>query len=345
MANKYPPLMHPLVDVKTGRVTAGPWAQFFQGAAAAEVVPVDSTPTQYDAGDSGAAKTIDWTNGDAQLLRLTADTVITFTGGVAGGSYVLRLATAPGGPYTVTWPASVVWDGDVEPGLSAGVSGLDLVAWYFDGTTYLGAGANASALTQGLPEVPLAVRHGGTGQFSVSKGDLLVGVAGGTLSKLPVSTAAGTVLTANPAVAGGMEWQAGSDAARVACSVYLSTNFVANTGVLYPIEWDTEDFDVAGMHDNGAPTLITVPTAGLYQVTAGMQWSGQLDEFMYIDINRNGSLRARSIGIGGYGRSPAWIFSLAAGDTLSVTLHHDAGVARTVYGGSYSTFCQVLQVK
>jgi hypothetical protein len=333
---KLPPLMHPLVD-RTGRVTAGPWAEFFQGTESSSVpagtgdvvgpagaidndfavfdgptgklikdggttltpqfaavgvgVPPEAGSAlkvqghaylaQYDAGNSGAAKTIDWQNGNEQILVIDGNTSFTFVNGKAGARYVLRLKTAAGGPWSLFWPTSVVWAAGTPPEPNPLTDGLTLIAWYCDGTNYIGAGTAAAS----------------------------------------------------------------PDAGRAFCSVYLSTDFVANTGVPYVIDWDVEYADDLGMHDNGNPSVITVLNPGVYQVTVGANWSGNLTEYMLLSVRVNGTIVATSAASNGYGRSPAWLLSLSLGDTISVVLRQSNGVAKNVYGGNFMTFCQVFQVK
>ena len=300
---------------------------------------------QHDAGSSGAAATIDWQHGNSQLLLLTDNVVLTFVNGKPGGRYFLRLKQGPGAPFAPVWPGSVVWSGDVSPTFSQVEDGLDVVGFYNDGTNYIGAGANAAALTQGLPEIPLAVRHGGTGHFVVAEGDLFVGAADGTLSKLPVSSLPGCVLTNDASVPGKVKWAPASDAARVACSVYIASDFVLNDAVFYKVEFDTEDWDAAGMHDNGNPTRITIPVAGFYLVMPSVSWIVSGDGYMACRVLINGTLRAESGGIGNGYRPPTYVFSLAAGDYIEIELWQHNGYPALVYGGAYRTSCQVTQVK
>ena len=452
---KTPPLMHPLVD-KAGRVTAGPWSEFFQpdpaGAAPAgsgdvigptppvtdgdlavfdgtdgkklkdggpvptgggggnttapyvllgldaglpnskvligtpkrvsvtegpasvalstpQDLDTDSTPqfagqglgtpaeagsvvkaaghtyvVQHDAGSSGAAITIDWRNGNSQILLLTGNAVLTFVNGKAGGRYFLRFKQGPGAPYAPTFPASVVWSGDVPPTFSQDENDLDVVGFYNDGTNYIGAGANAAALTQGLPENPLAVRHGGTGHFAVAAGDLFVGAADGTLSKLPVPSLPDFVLTADASVPGKVKWAPAVGSARVACSIYIATNFVMNTGSWYWIDWDSELWDDAGMHDNGNPSRITIPVDGYYWIKPFALWSAYAG-WMAIQIFKGASFLAECGGYGPYIQPGGFVFPLSAGDYLRFRMDQQTGVAQTCYGGSWATGVQVIQVK
>jgi hypothetical protein len=94
------------------------------------------TFTEFDNGSSGAAKTIDWNNGQKQKVTLTANTTLTFTAPLGAGSFTLRLIQDGTGGRSVTWPATVKW-----PGTAADISDLTLNQYtvasiYYDGTNY-----------------------------------------------------------------------------------------------------------------------------------------------------------------------------------------------------------------
>jgi len=74
----------------------------------------------YDAGNSGAAKTIDWDNGNAQYLTLTGAAVLTLNNPISGFHYALYINTGAGG-FTPTFPGSLVWfDAVPTPPTTAG---------------------------------------------------------------------------------------------------------------------------------------------------------------------------------------------------------------------------------
>ncbi|MBC8437046.1 hypothetical protein H8D85_01835 [bacterium] len=43
----------------------------------------------------------------------------------------------PGG-HTITWDNNVKWAGGTAPTLSTGANAIDILSFYFDGTTYYG---------------------------------------------------------------------------------------------------------------------------------------------------------------------------------------------------------------
>jgi hypothetical protein len=102
---------------------------------------------QNDAGNSGAAKTIDWNDGNCQKLTLTGNCTLTLSNPVAGATYLLRISQDATGSRTITWPAAVHWSGGTAPVLTTTASRVDLIALYYDGTSYFGSqvGANYTA--------------------------------------------------------------------------------------------------------------------------------------------------------------------------------------------------------
>lgn len=94
---------------------------------------------EYDAGNSGAAKTIDWlANGITQKVTMTADCTFTFTAPLAGEILVLKQVQDGTGTWTPTWPASVEWGADGEPSWSETADEVNIAVFFYDGTTYWG---------------------------------------------------------------------------------------------------------------------------------------------------------------------------------------------------------------
>lgn len=83
------------------------------------------SPT-YDNGNSGAAKTIDWNNGNQQFLTLNAGCTLTFSNPANDGRYVFLINSAG---FTVTWPGTVEWGTIGVPSFSSDY-GL-FTFWYF----------------------------------------------------------------------------------------------------------------------------------------------------------------------------------------------------------------------
>jgi len=95
-------------------------------------------PSENNAGNSSTAQTIDWSAGSSQLSTLTGNVTYTFSNGVAGGAYVLRIATGAGS-FTATWPAAVKWSGGTAPTITTTASKVDLINFYYDGTNWYGS--------------------------------------------------------------------------------------------------------------------------------------------------------------------------------------------------------------
>ena len=127
-------------DAATVRLglTKGTINQVLEELVALEATLGKNFITQYAAGNSGAALTIDWANGDTQTVTLTGNCTFTFSNPTAGHYYTLRLAQDATGSRTVTWPAAVKWPGGTVPTLTTTASRVDVITFYYDGTNYLG---------------------------------------------------------------------------------------------------------------------------------------------------------------------------------------------------------------
>lgn len=308
---------------------------------------------QYDAGSSGAAKTIDWQNGNPQILLLTADCTLTFSNPKAGAHYVLRLLQNAGAPFAVTWPGNVVWSGDLEPTLSQVAGGKDLIAFYYDGTDYIGAGANASALSQGLPENPLAVLHGGTGLFSIAKGQLLAGNASGGFSKVAAPANDGDVLVGDASADGGVAF---ATSVMATAHVYLSSDTTADVNVEKLIEWDAEVADTFGMHSNVTnPSRLTIPSGhgGTYLVTVGIGWASLVGS-VATRLYKNGTLVGQDLSVGSNVVAPytsplmrSFQVALVPTDYIEIKVeyvYNTGASSPAIDGGTASTFVHATQL-
>ena len=87
---------------------------------------------------SALAATIDWDNGNMQVLDLQTGgnvNTLTINNPKAGASYFIKIIQSGGG--TITWPAAVKWaENDTYAG-SGGAGDIDAVALTYDGTSYL----------------------------------------------------------------------------------------------------------------------------------------------------------------------------------------------------------------
>lgn len=89
----------------------------------------------FDAGSSGAAKTLNWNDGQRQLVTLTGNVTFTLTNPVDGVEYTIIIATGAGA-FTATWPASVLWPGGTAPTITVAAAKVDIIRLLFrNGTT------------------------------------------------------------------------------------------------------------------------------------------------------------------------------------------------------------------
>lgn len=112
-----------------------------------------------------------------------------------------------------------------------------------------------------------------------AKGDLLVGSANDTVSRLAVASTAGYVLTVDSAEATGLKWAAAASGGSSfsGCSLYGTDpgNFEISAGASTLITWNQELFDVGGYHSTSSNTdRITIPSgkAGYYLINAAIEW-------------------------------------------------------------------------
>ena len=83
---------------------------------------------------SGSGGVINWPAGQKQQFTMSGTGTLTFTAPAGPCNLMLKLIN--GGAYTITWPAAVDWAGGAEPSWTS--SGTDIVAFFYDGTTYYG---------------------------------------------------------------------------------------------------------------------------------------------------------------------------------------------------------------
>lgn len=90
-------------------------------------------------GNSGAAKTIDFEDGNDQDITLTDNVTLTFSNPVDTGRYVLMVLTGAGS-FDITWPSNVHWVGDT-PVVTAAAGKMDLFTFIYhaDLDLYFGA--------------------------------------------------------------------------------------------------------------------------------------------------------------------------------------------------------------
>jgi hypothetical protein len=102
-----------------------------------------SPKPEFNNGNSGAAPTIDWSNGQSQKIVLTANATATLTNPVAGEVYMLKVVQDGTGSRTLTLPGTAKWAGAAAATLTTTAAAIDVLTLYFDGTNYfVSAGLN-----------------------------------------------------------------------------------------------------------------------------------------------------------------------------------------------------------
>lgn len=95
--------------------------------------------TEYDNGNSGTSKTIDWgSNGHKQKITMTGDCTFTFTAPAGPCNLLLKMIQDGTGGRVVTWPSAVKWPGGTKPAHS-GASATDVISFFYDGANYYAA--------------------------------------------------------------------------------------------------------------------------------------------------------------------------------------------------------------
>ncbi len=83
--------------------------------------------------------TIDWKLGNKDFHTFgSQNETFTFTAPTNPCNILLVLKQDSTGSRTVTWPSSVKWPGGTAPTLTTGANSIDIIAFYFDGTSYYG---------------------------------------------------------------------------------------------------------------------------------------------------------------------------------------------------------------
>jgi hypothetical protein len=118
---------------------------FFPPGGAITGITTATFTSELDSGNSGTAKTINWTSAQSQKSTLTGNCTFTFTSPVGPGTFYLRLIQDATGSRIVTWPATVKWVGAAAPTLSTAAAAVDVVTFYWNGTNYFGQFAKGFA--------------------------------------------------------------------------------------------------------------------------------------------------------------------------------------------------------
>jgi len=143
-----------------------------------------------------------------------------------------------------------------------------------------------------------------------------------------------------------------------ACHVSRSTALAINNVVETQITWTVEDYDTDGMF-TASSTDITVQTAGMYHLNAGVFFAANVTGSRYIHITKNGTsstyavASASTMGLTTAGAPTtlncSTVVSLAASDVIRVLVYQASGGSLNVGGAPTSidngtTFCSVTWI-
>ena len=88
---------------------------------------------------AGTTQTMDWNNGNSQVLDIgsaTGDVTVDFLNNKSGASYLIKVLQGSVA-RDITWDSVVVWLGN-EPTLTNDANGFNVLTFYYDGTNLIG---------------------------------------------------------------------------------------------------------------------------------------------------------------------------------------------------------------
>jgi hypothetical protein len=86
---------------------------------------------------SGSTGTIDWNNGNTQMITLEDNVpALVLNNAIEGGNYQLILIQGGAGGWTITWPAGVLWSAAAFPTLSIPPASRDIISLTYAGGDY-----------------------------------------------------------------------------------------------------------------------------------------------------------------------------------------------------------------
>jgi len=167
-----------------------------------------------------------------------------------------------------------------------------------------------------------------------AKGDLIAATANDTPARLAVGTN-GQVLTADSTAATGLKWAtAASGSTFVGCSVKRAANKTLTNSTTTKVDWDSENFDTNGFHDNATNnTRLTVPTgqSGYYLITWNAVFEANVTGYRSSQIKKNnGSPLGTGVITGLTTYSPAQnqlVLNLADGDYIELEVFQNSGTS------------------
>lgn len=98
---------------------------------------------EYDNGNSGTTKTIDWKLGNHQKVTMTDNCIFTFTAPTKPCMLSLRIIQGSTGSRTITLP-TIKWSGGI-PTWTTTANAIDILSLYYDSVNYYGQAGLAFA--------------------------------------------------------------------------------------------------------------------------------------------------------------------------------------------------------
>jgi C1q domain len=133
--------------------------------------------------------------------------------------------------------------------------------------------------------------------------------------------------------------------------VYLAaSDSPTNPNTITPVPFDTAAFDVGGFWVDTAPTVFTVPVAGLYSVAASILWDATSggERSAFFTVNSAGIFAGSVAAPGALGvtacNSLSTLLSLNAGDTVSIAVFQNSGTNAAVIGSNQQTTFSIFAV-
>ena len=141
----------------------------------------------------------------------------------------------------------------------------------------------------------------------------------------------------------------GRDARGIGAYVYRNTTQSISSGSWNAISFDTEVFDHAAFWTSGSPTRLTIPTTGIYLVTAQVSFDVHATGVRLGRVLRDGTtqiVRHDTNTLSAYGvRLPmSKIFTCSVSQYLEVQAYQTSGGALNTYAGHGWTFFSIWRL-
>lgn len=95
---------------------------------------------EFDNGNSGAAATINWNEGQKQRITLNSASTFTFVPPPEACNLLLKIIHVTG-TGAITWPTGVFFPNGTDPDITNVNTAVDIISFYFDGLEYYAIGS------------------------------------------------------------------------------------------------------------------------------------------------------------------------------------------------------------